>query len=69
VMQRIAQEFEKIVVDAVEALIADFAESIVMMTAGSAITAAVSPFVPEIAAAKTAVTAINDLLDALNPFD
>jgi len=69
VMQRLAQEFEKIIVDAVEALIEDFVESIAMMTLGSAITAAVSPFVPEIAAAKTAVTAINDLLDALNPFD
>jgi phage-related protein len=69
VFQRIQQEFEKVVVEAVEGLIADFAESIVMMTAGSAITAAITPFVPELAAAKVAVTAINDLLDALNPFD
>ena len=69
VFQRIQQEFEKVVVDAVEGLIADFAESIVMMTVGTAVTTAITPFVPELAAAKVAVTAINDLLDALNPFD
>jgi ElaB/YqjD/DUF883 family membrane-anchored ribosome-binding protein len=69
VMQRLVQEFEKVVVEAVEGLIADFAESIIMMTAGTAVTTAISPFVPELAAAKVAVTAINDLLDALNPFD
>ncbi len=69
VFQRIQQEFEKVVIEAVEGLIADFAESIVMMTAGTAVTTAISPFVPELAAAKVAVTAINDLLDALNPFD
>lgn len=65
VMKRIEESFEKVVVGAVEGLITDFADSIGLMSAGSAMTAAISPFVPELAAAKAVVHTIDDLLDAL----
>jgi len=65
VTKRIQESFEKVVVGAVEGLITDFADSIGLMSAGSAVTAAVSPFVPQLAAAKAVVTTIDDLLDAL----
>lgn len=69
VQTRIQAEFERVVVEAVEGLITDFGVSAAMMAAGSAVTAAISPYVPALAAAKSAVQVINDLLDALNPFD
>lgn len=69
VSTRLQEEFERVVVEAVEGLIADFGVSAALMAAGSAVTGAISPYVPMLAAAKGVVQTINDLLDALNPFD
>lgn len=62
---RIQEELEQVIVGSVEGLIVDFADSIVMMQVGSTITAAVSPYVPELAAAKAVVTTIDDLLESM----
>jgi gas vesicle protein len=62
---RIQEEIEQVIVGSVEGLIADFADSIITMQVGSTITAAVSPWVPELAAAKAVVTTIDDLLESM----
>jgi|SRR5581483_514547 len=66
VTQRISETFEKVVVESVEGLLTDFVDSIGMMSLGSAMTTALAPFVPELAAAKTVVSAVDDLLDSLS---
>jgi hypothetical protein len=62
---RLQEEFEKVVIGSVEDLVTDFADSIVTMNTGAAITAAVAPFVPELAAAKAVISTIDDLLESL----
>ncbi len=65
VSKRIQDELEKVVVGSIEGLLAELADSIGTMSVGSAITAGISPFVPELAAAKAVVSTIDDLLDSM----
>ena len=77
VAQQVVQDFTSSVQDAVKDAIENFisellkeiATNIAMLNVGAATTSAMSPYVPPLAVAKNVVGAINDLLDALNPFD
>lgn len=74
---QVVQDFTSSVRDAVQDAIENFikelvkeiATNIAMLNIGAATTSAMSPYVPPLAVAKNVVGAINDLLDALNPFD
>lgn len=68
-IERIVDAVESLVREFLETLIADLVESLVLMNVGASTTAALSPFLPQLVVAKNVVETINDLLDALNPFD
>jgi len=65
-MQQLEDAFKEMIEEFVRELIEDVIESIVMMGVGQAITTALAPYVPILAACKAIVGVINDLLDALN---
>jgi len=48
---------------AVDALLEEIEETILVMTFGSTLTTAMSPYLPELAAAKALVTTINHVLE------
>lgn len=71
--ETVKNELEKAAKETVEEIVQGLAEdtaiSVLMMTTGSGITGAMSPILPQLAIAKNIVEKINDVLDAMNPFD
>jgi gas vesicle protein len=65
-METITTEVGNAVEQFIEALLADFAESIAMMMTGAATTAALAPYVPLLVAAKNICGTINELLQIMN---
>jgi hypothetical protein len=57
---------EEMLEDVLEGLAQEFVESIAMMGAGAATTAALAPYVPLLVAAKAVAGTINDLLEAMS---
>ena len=61
---KVTETFEDAIENAVKGLIAEVGENVTMMTVGTTVTGAMSPVLPQLAAAKVAISAINAVLNA-----
>lgn len=69
VQSKVQEKFQKLIHEAVAFLAQQIAESIAATTAGAAITGAMSPILPELAALKAATEVIKDAIAALKALE